>query len=241
MKISHISTVLLVCCLLGLASSSQNLYATTKSQPSNPDQVLVREPGKKYMQYLVENGDTTYIDHIVASRVFPRMPKTKSKEQKQYYRLVYNFNKTYPYALVAKCIIAEADSVIEAQNLKGFKRDSYIQKKQNELFKAFEKPMRNMTVSQGALLMKLIDRETGICSYNIIRNYKNKAAAGFWQGIAKMFGSDMKKNYEPYGADRSTEELIRYWNSGCFDEYYYSIFWEYPKKVKIPRKYLKDS
>ena len=59
--------------------------------------------------------------------------------------------------------------------------------------------MRSLTVSQGALLMKLIDREIGKSSYMIIKDYKNGMAAKFWQGVAKMFGSDLKKPYDPTG------------------------------------------
>ena len=57
--------------------------------------------------------------------------------------------------------------------MKRGKRDKYINQMQKELFKVFEEPMRSMTVSQGALLMKLIDREIGKTSFNIIKDYKN--------------------------------------------------------------------
>ena len=97
------------------------------------------------------------------------MPKQKGKEWRKYYRLVHNFSKTYPYALVARKIVARADSTIAADNLKRAKRDRYIDKVQAELFNVFEKPLRGLTVSQGALLMKLIDREIGKSSYDIIK------------------------------------------------------------------------
>ena len=60
------------------------------------------------------------------------------------------------------------------------KKDRYIAEVQKELFKDFEGGLRNMTISQGAILLKLIDRETGQSSYSIIKTYKNGAAAGFW-------------------------------------------------------------
>ena len=59
-------------------------------------------------------------------------------------------------------------------------------------------------------------------------------AAGFWQGLAKMFGTDMKKHYDPTGEDRDIEELIKKWNSGEFPELYYSIFREYPSIPEVP-------
>ena len=97
--------------------------------------------------------------------------------------------------------------------------------------------MRNLTVSQGALLMRLIDREVGKSSFNIIKDYKNGMAAGFWQGIAKLFGTDLKKPYDPEGEDKPTEELVQKWESGEFEGLYFSLFWQYPPTVEIPSKY----
>ena len=98
--------------------------------------------------------------------------------------------------------------------------------------------MRKLTVSQGALIMKLVDREVGKSSYNIIKGYKSGITAGFWQGVAKMFGSDLKAPYDPEGEDKATEELVQIWESGDFDAFYWSIFWKDPPVMPIPEKYL---
>ena len=190
------------------------------------------------LRYLVEGGDTIYIDHIRASKVYSRLPKQKGREWRKYYRLVHNFSKAYPYALVARKLVHVADSTIEADNLRRAKRDQYVKTVQKELFDVFEGQMRKMTVSQGALLMKLIDREVGKSSYNIIKDYTNGIAAGFWQGIAKMFGTDLKKPYDPEGEDALTEELVKIWEDGDFQVFYFSIFWKDPPVMPIPEKYL---
>ncbi len=190
-----------------------------------------------YLHYIVEGKDTIYIDEIKASKVYSRLPKQKGKEWRKYYRLVHNFSKAYPYALVARKLVAKADSTIAADKLKRVKRDKYINEVQDELFEVFEKPMRNLTVSQGALLMKLIDREIGKSSYMIIKDYKNGMAARFWQGVAKMFGSDLKKPYDPTGEDRKIEELVEIWEAGDFPAFYWSLFWKDPPEVEIPSKY----
>ena len=109
---------------------------------------------------------------------------------------------------------------------------------QKDLVNAFEDPMRHMTITQGQLLMKLIDREVGKSSYFIIKDYKSGIAAGFWQGIAKIFGSDLKKHYDPDGEDRQVEELVHKWDNGEFQALYFSIFGEYPKRIEIPSKYM---
>ena len=196
---------------------------------SNEDNVL---------KYIVEGKDTIYIDHINPSKVYSRLPKQKGREWIKYYRLVHNFSKAYPYALVARKLVQEADSTIAADKLKRVKREQYIAKVQKELFDVFESQMRSMTVSQGALLMKLIDREVGKSSYDIIKDYKNGMAAKFWQGIAKMFGSDLKKPYDPEGEDALTEELVHIWDAGDFQAFYFAIFWKDPPELPIPEKYL---
>ena len=203
--------------------------------------VRKNQPGTELgevMEYIIEDGDTIFVDEIKASKVYSRLPKQKGKEWRKYYRLVHNFSKAYPYALVAKKLVMEADSTIAADNLKRVRREKYINEVQKELFDVFEGQMRKLTVSQGALLMKLIDREVGKSSYGIIKDYKSGMTAGFWQGIAKIFGTDLKKPYDPEGEDKVTEELVKIWQDGDFDAFYFSIFWKDPPKLDIPERYL---
>ena len=196
------------------------------------------QDGRAMMRYIVEGKDTIFIDEIKASKVYSRIPRQKGKEWRKYYRLVHNFSKSYPYALVAKKLVVEADSTIAADRLKGAKREKYINKVQKELFDVFEGQMRKLTVSQGALIMKLVDREVGKSSYNIIKGYKSGITAGFWQSIAKIFGSDLKKPYDPEGEDKMVEELVKIWEEGDFPALYWSLFWKDPPEVPIPEKYL---
>ena len=196
------------------------------------------ERRSEFLPFFIEGADTVYYDEITASKIYSRLPKQKGKEWRKYYRLVHNFSKAYPYALVAKKLVQEADSTIAADKLKGAKRDKYVNKVQDELFEVFEGQMRQLTVSQGAMIMKLVDREVGKSSYNIIKGYKSGIAAGFWQGIAKIFGSDLKKPYDPEGDDAMTEELVAIWEAGDFPAFYFSLFWQDPPVMPIPEKYL---
>lgn len=190
-----------------------------------------------FLEYFVDGKDTIYVDQIRASKVYPKLARHKGKEWRKYYRLVHNFSKTYPYALAAKQILSEADSTISTDHLKRRKKDKYISSVQKELFSVFEKSLKNLTISQGALLMKLIDRETGLAPYYIIKDYKNGAAAGFWQGIGKIFKYDMKKGYDPKGEDANIEELVQIWQEGDYEAFYFSIFWQDMPKVSIPEEY----
>lgn len=196
-----------------------------------------------YLPFVVENGDTTYLDTIDPVWVFSRgkgkgKGKGKSdKDWRKYYKLVYNFAKVYPYALASGRLQEIVDSTIAAEHMNRFQKDRYMTKVQNMLFKDFEGALHHMTITQGGLLLKLIDRETGQSSYTIIHDYKNSAAAGFWQMIAKWFDNDLKATYDPEGADKDIEELVRHWQDGTFNNLYYSIFWEDPPVVKVPDFY----
>ena len=200
--------------------------------------VITAAAGMCHGQTMTDAGkDTVYFDELPAAKVYARVPKQKGKEWRRYYRLVHNFSKAYPYALVAKKIVMQADSTIESENMKWLKRGRYVDAVQAELFEAFEKPLRKMTISQGMLLMKLIDREVGKSSYTIIKEFKNGLTAGFWQGVAKLFGSDLKKPYDPEGEDANVEELVKIWEAGDFPAFYFSLFWKDPPEVVVPEKY----
>ena len=177
--------------------------------------------------YEIVNGDTLYVDKLSPAFVYNRPESVKkSKEWRKYYRTVYNFAKVYPYALKAKEIMQDADSTIAHSNFTPRERDKYIREYEKRLFKEFEKPLRGLTITQGKLLLKLMDREMGISSFYVIKNYKGGAAAGFWQGVAKLFGSDLKKQYDRYGEDRNIEELRQMYLDGRFWYLYCSIFGE---------------
>ncbi len=183
-----------------------------------------QKPGHA-MGYEIINGDTVYIDKITPAYVFNRPEKVKnSKEWRKYYRTVYNFAKVYPYALKAKEIMQDADSTIARSGFTPREREKYIKEYEKRLFKEFEKPLRSLTITQGKLLLKLMDREMGLSSFYVIRNYKGGAAAGFWQGVAKIFGSDLKKQYDRFGEDKMIEELVQMYHNGQFPFLYGSIF-----------------
>lgn len=175
--------------------------------------------------YKIEGKDTVYQINIRDLYVFNRPEKfKKSRSWREFSRLVYNFNKVYPYALEARKKIMEADSVMERRNLKGREKERYVKIFEEKLFSEFEKPLRKMTITQGRLLLKLIDREVGQSSYYLIKNYKGGFTAFFWQGVARIFGSDLKSMYDPYGKDRAIEELVQMYREGTFYNLYFSMY-----------------
>jgi len=255
-RIAHILTILSLC--LTLASVGVDGYAQqTKKEAREAQRALdkarkmaekdkkrsaksedgqpLTKSGRALMPYIIEGGDTIFYDAIPPSWVFAK--GMKKSDWKKYYRLVYNFNKVYPYCEMAGRIVHEADSTIEAAGFSRIQKEKYINGWQNRLLKDFEPVIRSMTISQGQLLVRLVDREIGKSTYDIIKDYKNGLAAGFWQGAAKLFKQDLKTHYDPDGVDAQTEELIQKWEEGEFEYLYYSIFGEMPVRTEIPSKY----
>ena len=225
----HITALCVLSALLAASAAAQ------ESEASLP-QVVRTNSG--FMGYRVEKGDTVYYDSIDPTWIFPRGRRGRN-DLKNYYRLVYNFNKVYPYALLAKDLITQVDGHIASNSLRRRQKEKYINQMQKELFEAYEQPLKNMSISQGRLLIKLIDREIGKSSFLIIKDYKSGITAGFWQGIAKIFGNDLKSRYDADGEDKITEYLVEKWKRGEFDALYYSIFWEMPKRPEIASKTIK--
>ena len=179
------------------------------------------------MGYTVENGDTIYIDRIQPAYALNKpVYDLKKKEWRKFYKLIYNFKKTYPYALQAKKAAQQVDSIVAAEHMNGREQDEYVKEFEKKLFKEFEKPLRNLTVTQGRLLMKLVDREMGLTTFYVIKNYRGRFKAFMWQGVARLFGSNLKTPYDRFGKDKKVEELVKMWEAGTFDPLYYSIFYK---------------
>ena len=185
------------------------------------------------MYYEVIDGDTTFVDSIDPIWVFPKGKGFKKGDWRKEYKLIYNFNKVYPYALVGRKMMAQVDSTIRADVTKKSERNKYVNDVEKELLRLFEKDIRNMTISQGGVLMRLVDRECGLSPYEIIKTYENGFAANFWQLVARLFSHDLKTHYDPKGKDAKIEELVQIWDSGKWDQFYYSVFWEAPRKTVI--------
>ena len=192
------------------------------------------------MYYEVHDGDTVYFDQLEPLWVFPRgRGFRKDGDWRKEYRLVYNFNKVYPYALAGRKMMAQVDSTIAADATKRSMRTRYIKDVEKEMLSLFSADIKNMTTSQGLLLMRLIDRECGMSAFEIIKEYENGFTANFWQLVAKIFAQDLKTRYDPKGKDAKIEELVEIWDAGNWEKFYYSVFWEYPKKTVLKTERLK--
>lgn len=134
---------------------------------------------------------------------------------RRYDRLVYNVRRVYPYAVVVRMKLDQVNS--ELMRIEDEKeRKEYMKQVEKEVFRDYEEDMRKMTITQGRILIKLIDRETMNTSYELIKDYRGSLSAAFWQGIARIFGTNLKAEYEPYGEDAAIEKIIADIESGRF-------------------------
>ena len=122
-----------------------------------------------------------------------------TKKRKSYYRklkkLTRNVMKTYPYAKVAGEIMQDCEK--ELANIKEEKeRDEFMDLVEDQLKDEFEGELRKLTVSQGKMLIKLVDRETGKTSYDVIKQLKGGFSAFLWQSFAVLFGSNLKSEFD---------------------------------------------
>ena len=187
------------------------------------------------------NGDTVFMETLDPVWIFPRGRRMRDGNWRKYYKLVYNFNKVYPYALVGRKMMAQVDSTIAADVSRRAERTRYVNDVEKELFRLFEKDIRNMTISQGLVLMRLVDRECGMSAFSIIKTYESGFAANFWQLVARLFSQNLKTRYDPSkGEDAKIEELCKIWDSGQWDAFYFSIFMERPRKTVIQRDSLES-
>ena len=155
----------------------------------------------------VVEGDTVplvYLDyHSVKA---PRIFKSK-KERQKFNRLKYNVKKVYPYAKMAsELLIQYEDSIANAETER--ERKKFYKMVENDLRAEYEEELMKLTVSQGRILIKLIDRETGSTSYNLVKELRNTITAFFWQGLARLFGNDLKEEYDPNGKDKDIEQIM---------------------------------
>jgi hypothetical protein len=140
-------------------------------------------------------------------------PGKERRDFRQYEKMVSNIRKVYPYALLVRAKLAEVNVGLK-DITDDRERKRYLKDVEKDVFAKYQKEIENMTISQGRLLIKLIDRETQNTSYILIRDYRGKFSASFWQGIARIFGTNLKEEYDPYGEDALIEAIINEIDAG---------------------------
>jgi hypothetical protein len=200
--------------LLSVILISFIYVSVASAQSDSLKQINDTTKGRSYLlQKVNRNGVTMPEVEIKEVTVYAHPLFPRKSDFRKYERLVFNLKKVYPYAIVVRNRLSRVDA--EMKNIDNENdRKEYLKKVEKDVFAEYEGAVRDMTITQGRLLIKLIDRETQNTSYTLIKDYRGKVAAAFWQGIARIFGTNLKEEYDPYGEDALIESIILEIDSG---------------------------
>lgn len=175
-----------------------SLNIKSQNQPNNQKLSIV----------ITENGDTLpvvilpYV-YITENRIF------KSKhEQKKWTRLNYDVSVVYPYVKFATRKLRECE--LKSKGLSRQEQKVMFKSVEKEIIREFEDDIRRMSLNQGRILIKLIDRNTGNSSYELIKEIRGSLQAFMWQSVAKLFKTNLKEEYNPNNnsEDKMIEDII---------------------------------
>jgi hypothetical protein len=151
-----------------------------------------------------ENGDTTLIVYLPEVDIDLLQRYFQITDTRQGRRLANNVRKVYPYAKLAGLKLQECDSLLEGVTSE-VERHRLMKKTEKEITDQYTKEIENLTFTQGAILIRLIDRETGNTSYQVVQELRGKVRAFFYQGFARLWGYNLKSEYDPHNNPEDDE------------------------------------
>lgn len=166
--------------------------------------------GRGFMlqEWSIEKGDSIPLVHILPVYVFSR-----PVDLRRYRKLVDAVIKVYPIAQIAREKLQTMERELAYLPTKKEQKE-YIRKVYDEIKAEYTPVLKRMTRTQGKVLLKLIDRETEYTAYEVLREFRGGFIAGFWQGVSKIFGQNLKSEYDREGEDRIIEQIIVYYEAG---------------------------
>jgi hypothetical protein len=126
---------------------------------------------------------------------------------------VRDVKRVLPLSRYVKSVIEKTNSTLMALPDKK-SRDNYMRKFEKRIYKENEEKFKELTLNQGKLLIRLIDRECNSTSYDLIKAYRGSFTAGFWQFFAKILGADLKSSYGTREEDKVIERIINLVEAG---------------------------
>lgn len=144
---------------------------------------------------IIVEGDTLPYYHLKEVSIVESGSLLSEKEIKKNQKLIRNVKKMLPYAKIGKQRLDELERRVG--NLPKKDRKAAIKQAEKDLLADFKDELEDCTISQGKVLLKLIDRETGRTSYALVDELRGKLRAGFYQTFARLFGYNLKASYDP--------------------------------------------
>lgn len=161
-----------------------------------------------YLQEVLVYENLTPAQRRKLNRQAKRQERRQERDEAAYARLRYNVYKVYPYANTAAFLLKDVhEKLAKLPDEKSRKR--YLKNIEKELNKRFKGELQEFTISQGIVLVKLINRQTGRSCFDIIQEVKGGFNAVVWQGVALVFSNNLKREYEPTGKDQKIEGIVQ--------------------------------
>ena len=162
---------------------------------------------RRFSDFVIEESDTLKIMVLNDIYVYPPQAFKNSAEEEQYRKLIRDVKKTLPYAkLVYGTLIETYEYIMTLPTEK--EREEHLKRIEKDLYAEYMPILKKMTLTQGKLLIKLIDRECNQSSYNIVKAFLGPLRAGFWNVFAGVFGASLKSTWDPTGKDAATERIV---------------------------------
>lgn len=196
----HLITTML-CALVVLLCCNEHSYAQGKA-------IIHRGRGYWHQEWSVDNGDSIPMIHMLPIYKFNR-----GIDARRYYKLIRTVKKVYPLAEIARREMANMEDELRRLPTKK-EQHAYVKSVEKRIVKQYTPLIKRMTLYEGKILCKLIDRETEFTAYQIIKDFRGGFVAGFWQGLARIFGNNLKLEYERKGEDKMLEQIVLYYEAG---------------------------
>lgn len=164
--------------------------------------------GYRFRTEVLPDGDTIMVVAIPPAYVF-----RKKADVRKYNRLVESIKIVYPIAREANATLQEMEAKIAAMN-SDKQIDAYTKEMEKFLKKKYTPVIKQLTFSQGKILIKLIDRETSRTAHALLKELRGGFSTFIWQGVARIFGANLKDTYDKDGEDWIIEQLIILYEQG---------------------------
>lgn len=153
----------------------------------------------------IVNGDSTFLMSLPPARLVSARKFKDLEEQHQFRRYVWAASRVYPYAVQAVALYQEIEE--ETQDMSKRKRKRFIRREHSELKEDMTERMKNLSKTEGKVLVKMIERELDMPFYDVLRSTRGGATATYWNTLGKFWGYDLKKGYRP-GDDPLLDEVF---------------------------------
>ncbi len=183
--------VFLGCCLAGIRAVAQ----VPASQNDTIRLGAVEEQGKIYPMIFLPEFEITG-------------KALNDEEVRREAKLKNDIFTVYPYAIAAAEVLKNVKGDLEKMDSR-HDRKKYLKNIDDQLDKTFKQPLKQLTIDQGHILIKLVDRQTGRSCFDIVRELKSGFAAVMWQSVGVFFNNNIRKPYDPTGDDKDMERLVR--------------------------------